>query len=158
LKLPFCPENWNPQPDAGNVAVPDIPATAQAGAKLNKIRIPPQAPVAPAPTRVQPSRQNRGSRMAMFINNMEVDDDAANPRRKRKADDEPSEHEDLAAVPQDAPQNPMAPAPPTKKRKQRNVGPAMAMPLSMPLQAPMPVQARPPVVQSSKFLVQFTII
>ena len=90
------------------------------------------------PGRVQPSRINRGNRMADIMANIEEDDESrtAVPRRKKRQVVE-SDPED---VPEKVNCNPMAPL--TKKRRQFDVEkPACNIPL--PLQPNLPAQVPP---------------
>lgn len=116
-----------------------------------KITIPPfdvlqsrqvQQVLAPAPSRVQPSRTNRGTRMADIMASIEGDDDSRIivPRRKKRPMVE-SDPEDMFDAPEEIKCNPMAPA--TKRRKQREVEPPRSIPPLLPLQPTTPTQVPP---------------
>jgi len=93
------------------------------------------------PSRVQPGRVKKGNNMASLLQRIESDDDAANNlgrKRKRRpvVDEQP---EDMATVPNDSLNNPMAPLP-SKKRKHPQGNEKLPTMIPMSLQAPMPVQ------------------
>lgn len=148
-------ENSNPASGTTGVAL----AANEADTKVTRIRIPSQVVCqatqerAPAPTRVQPVRNNKGNRMAALMERMEEDDDAttSNPGRKRnirRVEDE--QPEDLGDVPEGASLNPMAPLAKRHKRGRMQEGQSlMMMPPPMPLHAPVPIKARPPLGKSN---------
>jgi hypothetical protein len=115
-----------------------------------KITIPPsntsesrQAKQVLAPTRVQPSRANRGNRMAGIIADIEEDDDSRTimPRQKKRPIVE-SDPEDGFDVPKEIECNPMAPA--TKKRRPLDVeNPPRSIPPLLSLQPTTPTQFSP---------------
>jgi hypothetical protein len=95
------------------------------------------------PARVQPSRTNRGGRMADIMANIEEDDDsrAVVPRRKKRQIVK-SDPEDAFDVPKEIECNPMAPV--TKKRRQLDVEkPPCTLPPLLPLQPTAPTQVPP---------------
>ena len=116
-----------------------------------KITIPPfdvlqsrqvQQALAPAPSRVQPSRTNRGTRMADIMASIEGDDDSRIivPRRKKRPMVE-SDPEDVFDVPEEIKSNPMAPA--TKRHKRREDEPPRGIPPLLPLRPTPPTQVPP---------------
>ena len=91
------------------------------------------------PSRVQPSRTNKASKMAEVLASIEEDDDGTTRvpgRRKRRVEDGP---EELSTVPEGVECNPMAP---TKRRKKDQVQPSRAPPL-LSLQPAHPAQIPP---------------
>jgi hypothetical protein len=131
----------------------EMDATTTIPSQAVKITIPPQRnPVqqsrtdkAPEPSRVQPTRRNKASRMAEILDRMEQDDDGTTslPERRKKwrLEDDP---EDFSTIPADAEQNPMAPAKMHKRNQEMAVPPpAMPIPTPLPLQPVLPQQVPP---------------
>jgi hypothetical protein len=122
-----------------------------------RITVPPKALPQPhqlehkqplGPARVQPSRINKGNRMADIMANLEEDDDWTNiaPRRKRRVVE--SDTEDMFNIPNKVEPNPMAPA---KKKRCKNLeagNPVHPTPPILPLQPPLPAQD-PPTLRSN---------
>jgi hypothetical protein len=106
-------------------------------------------------TRVQPSRTNKGNRMADVLTRIEEDDDGTTglPGRKKRQI-EHDEPEDFSTIPEEGRRNPMAP-PPTKKsrtqskRQESEVRPPIIPPI--PLQPSLPNQV-PPTTISQQIL------
>ena len=94
-----------------------------------------------ARTCVQPSRTNKGNKMAEILDEMEVDDGATTSlpgRRKRRIEDDP---EQFFTVPDDVGQNPMVPV---KRLKQDASVRPLDIPPQLPLQPTLPEQIPPP--------------